>query len=511
MNTRMMMAGVVLFLPSVLFADFVGNRALLVHPDEFTDKWIARATGLGVKTLSIHPVGGRKAFDSLTNLIDVCQTAEFRGLVDRAIESGLNVEYECHAGSWLLPREMFAEHPEYFRLDKDGRRTAERNFCVSNPAALQIVARRAKWLAKALYRSSHRYFFWLDDGEDGYCQCDRCKAYTPADQQMIALNAMLRAIREFEPDAKLAYLAFLDTMTPPSDVCPSEGIFLEYAPFKRVWDKPLSEQNVVRADDIARLLSCFGKKDARVLEYWFDNSLFCRWKKPERRFTPNSEVIRSDLDWYGSCGFEEIASFACYLGPEYERLWGEPDLSDFRPTGEVALRAFYGENGGRDKTSFRCGLAGSQVCFSFNVWDETVCAAPSGALERNLEDFDRVEIFFSPTADLAKVVCCVEIDPFGRVLDYTMRMGRPFNYAWHSRTLNVSARVVGGGYLVDGSIDAGELEEMGIDLKKFSIGAFRADYAAGGRLIEWYSARRPSGRPAKFHQPNMLLPAGFVR
>ena len=33
-------------------------------------------------------------------------------------EKGLEIEYECHAMGYLLPRELFFVHPEYFREDK---------------------------------------------------------------------------------------------------------------------------------------------------------------------------------------------------------------------------------------------------------------------------------------------------------------------------------------------------------------------------------------------------------
>ena len=489
-----------------------GNRALLVHPDEFTDKWIERAKGLGVKTLSIHPEGGGAAVDSLTNLLAMCRTEEFRRRVDRATAAGVQVEYELHAGSWLVPRSLFGSHPEYFIMGTNGVRTSIGNFCVSNPEALKIASRRACELARGLYGSSHRHYFWLDDRTDVFCRCSDCSRLTPSDQQLVALNAMVCALRADDPEAELAYLAYHDTMPVPTEVRPAEGIFLEYAPISRPQDRSLVELKDDRMEvAVRRLLDWFGRKDSRVLEYWYDNSLRSRWKKPERRFVPYSEVVRSDIVWYVRKGFEEIASFACFLGPEYEDAWGEPDLSAFGSTPEIAFRAFYGEGGGRDRTAFRCFREGSHVRFSFNVWDDTVCAAPSGNRKRNLEAFDRVEVFFSPTAELTNDVCCIEIDPLGRVLDYKMRTGHPFDFSWRAQTLTVSARVVEGGYVVDGSIAVRELEDEGLDLSGFHIGAFRADYATGNRLVEWYSSRRPDGRPAFFHQPNMFLPACLAR
>lgn len=322
------------------------TRSLLVHPDEFTDKWIDRAAAIGLDVLAVHPVGGGNADKSLTNLLALCSQHDFRARVDRAIAKGLTVEYECHAGTWLLPRDLFREHPEYFRMDESGKRVQEVNFCPSSPEALEIVARRARELARGLYRSSSRHYFWLDDVNMDICKCPKCLEYSASDLQLKVCNRILAELRKDDPKSQLAFLAYCATLRPPTKVKPAEGIFLEYAPIGREWDRPASEQLVVDVKDIRALLDCFGRKDARVLEYWYDNSLFSRWTKPPKKFAVNAYVMRTDVVWYRELGFESIASFACYLGDDYEKLWGEPDVSDFTfdpcayvPTGIVRLFA----------------------------------------------------------------------------------------------------------------------------------------------------------------------------
>lgn len=300
--------------------------ALLIHPDELSSKWIERAKRTGLTTLSIHPVGGGHAVESLENLIECCKSDNFTKLVDEAIDHGLKFEYECHAGSWLLPRSLFSRHPEYFRIGNEGERTDSLNFCVSNEEALKIVCDRARLLARSLYRSTNRYYFWLDDAGNSECKCPICAQLSPSDQQMLVLNRIIEALRKDNPDAELAYLAYAGTIRPPEKIKPAPGIFLEYAPISRKWDKPLTSQDVVKTEDIAKLMEFFGKRNSRVLEYWYDNSLFSGWKKPPKQLNPNFEVMHADIKWYFDHGFEEIASFACYLGPDYEALWGEPPL-----------------------------------------------------------------------------------------------------------------------------------------------------------------------------------------
>ena len=78
---------------------------------------------------------------------------------------------------------------------------------------------------------------------------------------------------------------------------------------------------------LRNLLDFFGKDDAKVLEYWYDNSLFSKWKKPPVSFTPDSEAILRDYAFYRDLGFKNLSSFACFLGADYVELYGEPDLS----------------------------------------------------------------------------------------------------------------------------------------------------------------------------------------
>ncbi|MBQ3085282.1 MAG: DUF4838 domain-containing protein [Clostridia bacterium] len=306
------------------------KKALLIHPEELSKKWIHRMKSLGVNTLAIHPWGGKQAPQTLAALLEQLRDPAYRQLLDQAAESGLEIEYEFHAAGYLLPRVLFETHPEYFRMNREGERTPDYNLCVSNPEAVAIIAERAATLPKQLYRSSHHYYFWLDDGKDAFCHCPKCKHLSPADQQLIVLNAMITAIRKGVPDAKLAHLAYFETEQPPLSVRPAEGIFLEYAPMSRDMTRPVADSPSAALAVIPKLLHYFGKKDARLLEYWFDNSMYSRWKKPPVAFCPNNDMIRQDLAFYTDAGFENLRVFACFLGADYEELHGEPDLSAFK-------------------------------------------------------------------------------------------------------------------------------------------------------------------------------------
>jgi hypothetical protein len=233
--------------------------------------------------------------------------------------------------SYLLPRTLFDTHPEYFRVNKDGEKTNDYNFCVSNAEALQLVAKNAAELATSLYRSSHDFYFWLDDGWKSSCSCEKCRELSASDQQVIALNAMLRQIKKDNPDAQMAFLAYCETMEPPCAVVPDEGIFLEYAPFAKYTAKGESALEKIKKENdmLHPLMEKFGACNAKILEYWYDNSLFSGWKKPPKRFMLDEEAMQKDISTAKEKGFRYISTFACFLGNDYEELFGSPDYTPF--------------------------------------------------------------------------------------------------------------------------------------------------------------------------------------
>lgn len=308
-------------------------RGLLVHPDELGDLWISRLRGSDIKIVGLHPVGGKKAHEYVEDLRRDIVDGKFDTKFAALREMGIDIEFEMHAMSWLLPRSEYEAHPDWFRMNREGERIADFNLCPSSKEALSFVAARAAELAKVFRPTTHRYYFWIDDVRDGACHCEHCKGLSVSDQALLIYNAMLEGIRTVDPLATHCYLAYQNTREVPVKVVPSAGIFLEYAPFDRDFHKPLSdascEKNASEIAPLSGLLSYFGKANSKVLEYWLDNSLFSKWKKPPQPFVNDVPVMREDLRFYEALGFEDATVFACYLGEDYEALHGAPSLDEY--------------------------------------------------------------------------------------------------------------------------------------------------------------------------------------
>lgn len=307
------------------------ERGLIIHPNELDEVWLKRFADMELTVLGLHPVGGIHADSSLEKMFD-----EFDNLVPlikKAERMGITVEYEMHTLSYLMPRSLYSEHLDWFRMNEKGQRIPDFNFCVSNSDAVVFLENRATELAKRLPSSNHKYYFWLDDVTGYSCHCEHCRDLSPSDQQLLAVNAIQRGVRRADSLGCVAYLAYMDSKKVPAKVTVEKGVFLEYAPIHRNMNFPINDlnckENVSESEDLEKLLAFFGRDNSKVLEYWTDNSLLSDWKYPPKHFSLNTDVLQADVSYYRRLGFETVTAFACFLGKDYTDLYGQPDLYDY--------------------------------------------------------------------------------------------------------------------------------------------------------------------------------------
>ena len=129
----------------------------------------------------------------------------------------------------------------------------------------------------------------------------------------------------------VGYLAYMDTLAAPTGVIAADGIFLEYAPFEKYTAKGENAAFLIEHEKnmIPSLMKYFESRPKKVLEYWYDNSMYSRWKKPPAKFVLRADAMREDINGYRELGFDSISTFACFLGDDYENLYGEVDVKPF--------------------------------------------------------------------------------------------------------------------------------------------------------------------------------------
>ena len=293
-------------------------------------KWPVWAKSAGLTTIGTHITPASVAA--------FVKTDEGIAFLEECATQGLEVEHELHAMTDVLPRELFDTSPDMFRMNESGDRTPDANCCVHSQDALDVISENVARYAELLPSTTGRYFFWLDDNKP-MCACPNCRGLSVADQAIIVENAMLKALRQVDERATLAHLAYLGTMPAPTQVKPADGLFLEFAPIRRSFNRPLSDAGA--KGNIARLgvathsqilewldanLEVFPRETAQVLEYWVDVSLFSGWKRPAVKLPWRPDVMKVDLDVYADRGIRHVTSFANFVDGDYVRRFGEPEF-----------------------------------------------------------------------------------------------------------------------------------------------------------------------------------------
>jgi hypothetical protein len=123
--------------------------------------------------------------------------------IHRAAEAyAIAIERGGRDFSLLLPRRLFLFRRELFRM-VSGRRVKDGHFCPTNPDAIRVIKAEAEKLFRAAGDS--RVFHLWPEGEDVWCSCPSCRAFSPAEQNRIAVNAVADALASLNGKARLSY------------------------------------------------------------------------------------------------------------------------------------------------------------------------------------------------------------------------------------------------------------------------------------------------------------------
>lgn len=317
----------------VNFTENVKYRGIVVYPSDIISvgvkNWVEMADKSGLNVIGIH---ADTRLETLPKLRTFLENEKGKLFLSECKKRNILVEYELHILRELLPRELHNQHPEFFRMDEDGKRQQEYNMCFTSEPALDIVANNAVEMAKWLKPTSHRYFFWTDDVQY-YCHCDKCRVYTPSEQTLLYENAMYKALKEFDPGASVAHLAYVKTLGAPEKIKPETGVFLEYAPIRRDYNQPLMEDHLKQLEDN---LKVFPPETAHVLEYWLDISMFSDWKKDDLKEAPWKKAqCERDFILYTGLGMRSITTFGAWINADYIQKFGQKNTE--------TLLAEYGE------------------------------------------------------------------------------------------------------------------------------------------------------------------------
>ena len=255
----------------------LGHGSYMDHWDEMLT-WAARN---GYTSAFFHTTEDPLAFGAIPL---ACYESARRDIEARANKLGLRLELGGHALNALLPRSLFREKPDLFRMS-EGRRTPSGNLCPSNPEALETAAQHLVRFARAHPEVSVFHCWPADVPGGAWCSCPACQAQLPdpRSQSLTTYRHLATALAATRPDARLSFLAYHDTgdldglelaTLPPT-------LDLLWAPRRRSWafgldDRscPLNLASAAAFRSAAARWRGAGGGAISVFEYWEDGLLF---------------------------------------------------------------------------------------------------------------------------------------------------------------------------------------------------------------------------------------------
>ena len=119
-------------------------------------------------------------------------------------EYGITLEAGGRDLSSLVPRRYFFFHRDFFRME-EGRRKKDHHFCPTNPGTIRLIGSEGERLFHAA-EGVKVFHLWPDKGAEAvWCSCPTCRAFTPQEQNRIAVNAAADVLAAKNPGAFITF------------------------------------------------------------------------------------------------------------------------------------------------------------------------------------------------------------------------------------------------------------------------------------------------------------------
>jgi hypothetical protein len=218
----------------------------------------------------------------------------------------------CHSLDQLIPRALYAEHPEYFPLVNGKRIDGYVQRCLTNP---EVIA-----LAKATVRQ------WLQENPNANiisitqndchnnCQCPACKSIddaegTPAGSFLTFVNEIAKDIEHDYPHVSIDTFAYQYTRKAPKTLRPHPNVIIRLCSIECCFSHPLatcsSEANKAFCRDIITW-----QQIAPKLYVWDYTTDFAHYLLP----FPNFDALQPNVQFFVEHGVKGIFEQGAYSG-----------------------------------------------------------------------------------------------------------------------------------------------------------------------------------------------------
>lgn len=179
------------------------------------------------------------------------------------------------------------------------------------------------------------------------------------------------------------------------------------------------------------------------------------------------------------------------------------------------------ENVEAPKTIFKSFVNAANIYFLFISYDEEIVYDENWNNENTVDNEDRVEIFFAPSnidkpyKNGLPEYYAIEVDPLGRVHDYSTVYYRNINSEWNMKGLETKASINDKYYIVEGVIPISTLNELDLVHSDYMrIGLYRAEFsnnADGSLNMRWISWVNPKVSQPDYHVDSSFGEFRFIK
>ncbi len=123
-------------------------------------------------------------------------------------------------GNEDFPEHYAQTHPEYYRLEEDGKRYVPNGWygqwIVCRNAAEQMAENIIAWICEN--PAVDIIALWPQDGAGAQCHCPRCSPYSKVNNYAWFLNEVAKRVSTVHPNVKIDMLAYVDLWECPEDL-----------------------------------------------------------------------------------------------------------------------------------------------------------------------------------------------------------------------------------------------------------------------------------------------------
>jgi len=214
-------------------------------PGEFFERWYHH---VGNPYLEKEPVSDDDVMSMVRAIED---EIDKRGLLYHAVGHGwTSGVIGVDANGWANKTSEFPEDKKEYLAEVDGKREIFQgmplctNLCYSNPGAKKAIVDLVVDYCKKNRRVDYLHF-WLSDGENNSCECEKCRDILPSDFYVDLLNRIDEELTCERLDTRIVFLVYCDLLWAPKKLRLNnpDRFTLMFAPIKRKYLKSIKDED----------------------------------------------------------------------------------------------------------------------------------------------------------------------------------------------------------------------------------------------------------------------------